>query len=292
MLANEKKNRKKGYFTSAMIHTAAIVLALIPFAISQDEEPTQEDILFVAMEFSDFDGGMASASTKPVEQIEEKKEEAPVEEVEAPIEPVEVVSEPEPTPEPTPEPVVESKTVKKIVTTEVAETKVKVAEEKAKVEKKVTPKAAPKRKVVNANAKKASTKKVGTAAKKGTPSKSKAGEGKTGKATTGKAEKGEDKMDFNGDGLLSRKVTYRAPVARMSKESGKIVVNICVNPDGKVIYTEYNKTESTIKKVDLALEAQMYARQYRFEKDYKAPPKQCGKLTFIFELGQLKKVAQ
>ena len=48
--------------------------------------------------------------------------------------------------------------------------------------------------------------------------------------------------------------------------------------------SKFNKEASTIKSMDVIRKAMEVAQQYRFEKDYTAPEKQCGKLSFIFEI--------
>ncbi len=111
-----------------------------------------------------------------------------------------------------------------------------------------------------------------------------AGSSKTGTAKTdGKAEKGDSGDDFSGDGLFTRKVVYRADVKKLTQEEGKIVINLCVSQQGAVIFTEYNADESTITDIDLVVKAKKAAAKYKFEKDYTAPTKQCGKLTFSFK---------
>ncbi len=100
----------------------------------------------------------------------------------------------------------------------------------------------------------------------------------------GPAESGDSGMDFEGDGLLSRKVIHRANLDKLIKKSGKMVINLCVNRDGKVIYSEVNKDRSTITDPDLLKLAELTAAKYRYEKDYTVAERQCGTLSFIVKI--------
>ena len=117
-----------------------------------------------------------------------------------------------------------------------------------------------------------------------------AGEGDSGSSTSGnsntdgKADSGDGGMDFSGNGILTRRIIKRGNAKKLAKEEGVIIVNVCVNKKGRMIYAKYNEEESTIDTPALIDDAQNTALEYRFEKDYSAPPKQCGKMTFIFEI--------
>lgn len=95
---------------------------------------------------------------------------------------------------------------------------------------------------------------------------------------------GDEGLDFSGDGIFGRKVTYRADVKKLTQEEGKIVVNLCVDRAGRVVYAENNEELSTIKTPHLVDKTVRTAKKYRFDKDYTAATKECGKLTFIFKL--------
>ena len=100
-------------------------------------------------------------------------------------------------------------------------------------------------------------------------------------ATPGTGEAGRD---FSGDGIFGRRVVYRANVKGLTREPGKLVVNLCVNRTGTVTYVALNREETTISDPELQRNAQRVTRKYKFEKDYTAPREQCGKLSFIFKL--------
>ena len=90
--------------------------------------------------------------------------------------------------------------------------------------------------------------------------------------------------DFAGDGLFNRKVIQRANVASLAEENGKVVVNLCVNRQGKVVYTEIDPAKSTIANPSIVAKAELCAANYIFDQDLTADPEQCGKLTFIFKI--------
>ena len=109
-------------------------------------------------------------------------------------------------------------------------------------------------------------------------------DGSADEADNGTANEGNNGMDFSGDGLLNRPVIYRADVKKLTKEEGKIVVNICVSRSGRVVYAKYNEEESTITTTTIIRKAVATAQKYKFKRDSSLPNKQCGKLTFIFEI--------
>ena len=95
---------------------------------------------------------------------------------------------------------------------------------------------------------------------------------------------GDEGLDFSGDGIFGRRVTYRADIAKITEEAGKIVVNLCINRTGRVVYAKNNTELSTISTAHIVNKAVATAKRYRFDTDYTAPEKECGKLTFIFKL--------
>lgn len=111
------------------------------------------------------------------------------------------------------------------------------------------------------------------------------GKGDPGKNTGAGADgKGMNYGDFAGDGLFTRKVIKRAPIERIADLPGKIVINLCVDQLGKVVFAQFDSPNSTIRSKQLATQAEAYAKMYVFEEDPSAPREQCGRLTFIFEI--------
>ena len=117
-----------------------------------------------------------------------------------------------------------------------------------------------------------------------------AGEGDSGTSATGdsdtdgKADSGDEGFEFDGDGLLTRKVIYRANLNEIIKETGKIVMSLCVNREGAVTFAEADRKTSTIKNENLLRLAELTFKKYRYEKDYTVSDTQCGKFSFIFNI--------
>jgi hypothetical protein len=86
------------------------------------------------------------------------------------------------------------------------------------------------------------------------------------------------------DGFLNRKMIKRADVAKLADKDGKIAIYICVDPSGKVVGTKYDPVASTFKDPAFIAKAEACAMSYQWAPDPKAPPKQCGKLTFSFKV--------
>ena len=302
---SEKRNQRKGMTFSIVFNSIIVLLALFPFLTQNPPEP--EPPQFVEIQFTDFKSssqksaeGDMKEKEAPQKKVEEAVEEEVVEEtVPEPVVEAEPTPEPEVKPEPTPQraPIVttpkpnppvrtapDNKKKEKMKVPPVRnKRKTKTHEPKPSTPKKTTPK-----KKTKVNNKKKNTGKTSSKKQEGKNNKSNSGGGEApenGKdATTGKTNTGTTVGDFPGDGLFNRKVVYRADVKSVTKEEGKIVIDLCVNRDGRVVYSKFNKSASTIKTMSVIRKALSVAQQYRFERDYTAPDKQCGKLTFIFEI--------
>ena len=291
---SEKNNKKKGMRVTLAFHIALILLALIPFMTAMEDTPDpMKNNKAIAVQFVDFSSASKQSkegkkSTTPViketktEKAEPKKTETkptpappertprkPVLKTDKPNPPVKTAPKPpkvKPTPKPTPKP----------PTPKPVETKPEVVKE--------TP--APKTPTKPA-------KTQGTDSKADKAEGSSAGQGKTGNGKSDAGEKedmegndgdGDKGDDFSGDGIFGRKVIYRANVKSITSEEGKIVVNLCVNNAGRVIFAEADKDLSTIDSPSVLRKAVDLTTQYKFEKDYSAPKKQCGKLTYVFTI--------
>lgn len=121
---------------------------------------------------------------------------------------------------------------------------------------------------------------------------SEAGEGTQGSSDTGDSDsdgEGEFGSDgdgdgFDGDGLLTRKVVYRANINEVVRENGKLVVNLCVNREGKVIWAQADPRASTLKDKDALAAAEATIKKYRYAKDYTVSERQCGRFAFIVKI--------
>ncbi len=132
----------------------------------------------------------------------------------------------------------------------------------------------------------------GTSNPSGTGNSADAGEGDAGTSDTGdaksdgKGNSGNDGFEFDGDGLLTRRVIHRANLNNIIKQTGKIVVNLCVNQDGQVIFSKADRAASTLKEKGLLRLAELAAEKYRYEKDYTVADTQCGKLSFVVKIDE------
>ena len=273
----EKKDRKRGFFISFFLHTAIIAVGLLPF-LSSDSEVQQDNTQFVVLDFTDFkpasSEGAAPAKSKAVQQQKKSvKKSVPM---------AKPVPKPKPAPEtpkrkvntaPSKERPVESHPTKNETVKEQPMEKPEPREDipKTPTEAK-TDEDAVKKTTATSNASEATKK-----------SSKETGAGK-GKKSDGKHNHGINVGDFEGDGIFNRRVIYRADVKKITKQEGKIVVNLCINREGKVFYAKANKDASTIKDYNVVRKAVHLTTRYRFERDYTAPEKQCGKLTYIFEM--------
>jgi len=79
-------------------------------------------------------------------------------------------------------------------------------------------------------------------------------------------------------------VIKRANVARIAVKEGKVVINLCVDQLGSVVFAQYDLPNSTIRDKAIVAKAEECAKQYVFDEDPSAPREQCGRLTFIFEI--------
>lgn len=89
---------------------------------------------------------------------------------------------------------------------------------------------------------------------------------------------------LEGDGIITRRVIYREDISKVAKVNGKIVLNICIDRQGKVEYTAYDSEKTTITDKQIIKEATYIASRYRFEAKYNGPKRECGQLTFIFRI--------
>lgn len=268
----EKKNRRLGLWMASIIHAVLIVLALLPF-LSIDltlSELPNDSVEVMIFDFSRREG--ASAKARPRDRREtSKRSPAP-----APAEVFRV--EPLPVPE-----VVASDLPEKIRLPEPSMPKV---EEVPEAESAVV------------DAAKAAEPSPATAAE--APSDVLSGDNQQGSAATAgqsDAVEGEGKgsrydgLDLSGNGVLTRKVISRASLEDIIGESGTFVINICVNQRGIVVGAKFNEELSTVQDKEMVRKAIAAALKYRFEADYSAPAKQCGKMTFKVERFDKKKAS-
>lgn len=274
---NERKRKRKSLILTLLLMGGVIGGFLFPFLSTalETETPAYESV--VVVDFTQFDNASAAPSRakaaapkrvakkrvpepRPVpEPVAAKK---PVVTAPTPTPPVPTnpepppVPEPEPQPDPTPEPAVEP-------TPEPVEAPVADAPEES------------------AEASTAASGRGSATTGAGNADGDAADDGDGQSDTPGTGTQGRD---FSGDGIFGRRVVYRANVKGLTKETGKMVVNLCVNRTGRVTYVALDEAATTIEDPELRANAERVTRKYRFEKDYTAPREQCGKLTFVFKV--------
>ncbi|MEO5905214.1 MAG: hypothetical protein ABIQ11_00700 [Saprospiraceae bacterium] len=89
---------------------------------------------------------------------------------------------------------------------------------------------------------------------------------------------------LEGDGIITRKIIYHEDIGRIAKVNGRIVLDICINRQGKVEYVAYDADKTTIMDKEIIRKATDIAARYRYEANYSAPKRECGQLTFIFTI--------
>lgn len=89
---------------------------------------------------------------------------------------------------------------------------------------------------------------------------------------------------LEGDGIITRKIIYREKIGQLAKINGRIVLDICINRQGKVEYVAYNPDKTTITDREIIRQATNIAARYKYEANYTAPKRECGQLTFIFSI--------
>lgn len=85
-----------------------------------------------------------------------------------------------------------------------------------------------------------------------------------------------------GGGLSGRKVVSRPTMIDNSQQTGRVVIEICVDASGKVISADYTSKNSTTSNSTLKDKAIQWARQHKFAASSKE--KDCGTITFNFQV--------
>ena len=88
----------------------------------------------------------------------------------------------------------------------------------------------------------------------------------------------------DGDGVISRRIIYREDITQAAEYSGTIAINLCIDRRGHVISVSKNAERTTITNSDIVRKAMDIASRYRFESNYSAARRECGTLTFIFDI--------
>lgn len=81
--------------------------------------------------------------------------------------------------------------------------------------------------------------------------------------------------------LKKRKLLEMPEVLNQYNEVGMVRIEVCINAQGKVISTKYNRKASETRDVDLIEQATKFAKRYRFAKSHLS--RQCGHIVFDFK---------
>ena len=85
-----------------------------------------------------------------------------------------------------------------------------------------------------------------------------------------------------GGGLSNRGILFEPEVKDESQKTGKIVMNVCVDTNGKVIESSFTQRGSTSVDGELREKAQLAAKKYKFSAS--EIEEQCGTITFDFKV--------
>ncbi len=121
----------------------------------------------------------------------------------------------------------------------------------------------------------------GTDGKDGEADAGSTGTGKTGDGDSDSGNRANGSGDgWVGLGSLSRVRISSPPISDLVKEVGRVVVKVCINKRGAVVYVEYDEENSTLKDIGHKQRAVEHVQQIVFERNDNAPDKECGRLTF------------
>lgn len=261
----EKKNKRRGLLIAFFIHIILIGLALIPFMrySMKEDVSLSEAVQVMVFDFSKSrEGASAAARPEPKEEMV-KKSAAPATSEVFKIEPL-----------PVPE----------VITTNEPE-RIKLPEPSLPTRQEI-----PDARSSTVKESESPTAQQGTA--EPTASETPAGDsqqgtsGTAGEASTVEGEgKGSryDGLDLSGNGVLTRRLLSRANLEGLIRQDGTFVINVCVNQRGRVVAAKYNEELSTITDMALVRKAIDAAMDYKFETDYSAAPKECGRLSIIIK---------
>ena len=85
-------------------------------------------------------------------------------------------------------------------------------------------------------------------------------------------------LEIYGEGLGKRQILNQPNILILSDEDGKVVLNVCVNRNGKVISAEFEPSKSSITKESLVSLATRKVKEFWWEKSRKK--EQCGYVVF------------
>lgn len=283
-----KKDRRKSWLVSLLIHIFLILLALLPLLTFPVPPPGQKGIL-VNLGQPDVGSGIQRATPPPPAPAPEQPKEQKTEPL--PVKPIE-----EKTPPQEEEPRLTAEEELALAQKKIEDQKKKEAEEAAR--KKAEEEEA--RRVAEAEAARKKAEEEARIQAEAEKTKSDIGglfSGNSGSGQTGQAgNQGDPNGDPNADklkgistgsgvvggGLGNRGVMTIPEITDKSQKEGTVVVRVCVDQTGKVVSAEYTQVGSTTADPLLVKIASDNSRMWKFLPS--EVQKQCGTITYKFKL--------
>jgi len=272
---NKKKNKRKGLIFTFVFHSIALLLALYPLMTMQQEQKEEIRAVLVEFDFGAKEEGAKKVKKQKAEQKRQVQKVTPITKqapkilttelpsdlkmpkVKRPVKKVEKVPEPIPSDIPSPS------------------QEIKITAPKVHI-----PAPSPS----NTEAEEVDGSEDGEVSDAEVSGE---GEGEKGEGSFDEGDKaGEGTGFIEGNGTLTRKVVKRSPINGIVKKNGVIVLKICVTRNGLVDYVEFDHSNSTIHDAEVVREAQKALSQYRFEADYGAAERECGRFSYTIDLGK------
>jgi len=287
----EEKNKQRGMVISIILHVTLLALALLPLFTYPDPPPGQEGIL-VNLGLPDEGQGFENAGPAvPIAEAELPPE--PVVEEAPPAEEVIEEIEPEPVPEPTPQKeVLETEDPEQIALKREEERKRREAEAAAKAERERQQKEEEDRRKAEADRKRREQEADELKDQIGGLFGSGKGKGETGKeGNQGDKDGDPDKGKLEGisagagqvGGGLSDRGVLRAPRPDdRSQQTGRVVIEVCVDSNGNITRAEFTQRGSTTANAELVNIAVTNAKKWKFSKG--EVDRQCGTITYNFRV--------
>jgi TonB family protein len=85
-------------------------------------------------------------------------------------------------------------------------------------------------------------------------------------------------------GLGGRGVLASPPVRENSQMSGRVIIKVCVGPDGKISSASFKQGGSSTSDPGLVRAAIANAKKWKFKAEPAAPQQQCGNITYDFKV--------
>ncbi|MBT8220976.1 MAG: hypothetical protein KJP00_14195 [Bacteroidia bacterium] len=101
-----------------------------------------------------------------------------------------------------------------------------------------------------------------------------------GDSDSGNRANGAGEGFIEGMGRLSRDIMSKPSISSLIKKEGTIVVKVCINRRGSVIYAEFDNENSTIKDSDHKKRAVDHVQKVVFKANNNAPDRECGRLYY------------